>query len=422
MAVNYEYPVLVGAPDNPLNPYHNGVMLLKFAELSTIEDEISYWNCNDSAYLECTDSTEVAGPPGDYDFMYVDTTYWNCNDGAFPNCFDSTEVIDTTGGYEFVHMDTSYWDCNAGTSPYCIDSTKVSDPGSGYEFSHIDSFFNVYAAFDPTFKQPWGVNVIYQLDNYLDSVEVETFLLPGELVHLLNIPGYKDYRTITMIFSPASEVRDNYSASLPIDFAYYCPDENSINPEYVSLSAAVLTPYPNPAVVSEMENDSVYFRFQMPTNTTGFPDHCSDSTKVYDITAGYDFISRDTSYWICNAGTYPFCTDSTEVFEPNDDYDFIHVVTSYWNCNVAYAERIGINMVVDIFNIAGERVAEISSDEASYYQGNYFHGDRVFGWNLKNQHGENVASGVYLAFARAYSAEKNGYLIAEAMAKIALIR
>jgi len=252
--------------------------------------------------------------------------------------------------------DTSYWRCNDGAYPACNDSTRVVDTSLGYDFFHIDSFMNAGVGLDPTFKQPWGVNVIYQLENQLDSFEVENFLLPGELVHYLNIPNPRDYRTIAMIFSPASHIWQNYNQYSPIDLAYFVFDKGSVDSAYIDRPASVLTPYPNPAVLSEMDTDSVYFRFQVPTNGTSYP---------------------------VLTGTY---------------------------------------LVVDIFSVVGEYLATISTDQPNIFQGNSAHGEVVFGWDLKNKEGRHVASGVYIAYARLFSAKKDGQLLAEDKVKVAVIR
>ncbi len=290
MAIHQEYPVFVPAPKNPYNPHHNAAIYLRFEEVGTIVDDI---------------------------------TYWRCNDGAFPACNDSTQVVDTS---------------------------------LGYDFFHVDSFMNAGVGLDPSFKQPWGVNVIYQLESQLDSFEVENFLLPGELVHYLNIPNPEDYRSIAMIFSPASHIRLNYSQYSPIDLAYFVFDKGLVDSAYIGLPASVLTPYPNPAVLSEMDTDSVYFRFQVPTNESSYP---------------------------VLAGTY---------------------------------------LVVDIFSIAGEYLTTISTDQPNLFQGNSAHGEVVFGWDLRNKERRPVASGVYIAYARLFSAKKDGQLLAEDKVKVAVIR
>jgi hypothetical protein len=241
------------------------------------------------------------------------------------------------------------------------------------------------------------LSLLYQDANLLDSFEVEHLLLPGATGHLLKIPEPQLYRSITAIFTPASHVAANYSSSVPIGIAYGVSSESEIDPEKVNLPSAVLYPYPNPAVVANMPEESIFFRFQMETTETSYPGRCADSIiwilRITDPTYTFDFITVDA----------------------NND-------TTRWVCLSNYGTQTGVYMMVDIFSIAGERVASIASDRALSYQGSFAHGDRVIAWDMKNEAGKPVASGAYVAYARMYTSIKNGRFIAQAKAKIAIIR
>ena len=126
----------------------------------------------------------------------------------------------------------------------------------------------------------------------------------------------------------------------------------------------MLYPYPNPAVLSEMTEPMVTFLFQMPTDASGSPILVRDSLGPNDVT----------------------------IRNPE--------------------------LVIDIFTIAGERVATVAGvpelvDELGEYR---------IQWDMKNQSGREVASGAYIAYARMFDTFRRGELVAEAKVKVAIIR
>ncbi len=355
------YPNHLFAQKHSKNPHHLGAYYVQFKELSTIQYDTSFWDCNTYGFLLCSDSTEVPDPVAGYDFFHLDTTYWECNSGIYPNCTDSTLVPDPLSGYDFIHTDTSYWNCNAGTGEICIDSTEVADTTLGYDMRAIDSLFKVYNCFDLTYGQNWGFNVITRPEQAPDVYSVGRYTLPpgGARCDSIGIIDPRFFRSLTFSYTPASSNRLNYSSGLPIDVGVLTNEKGGVDSSYVDLPASVLLPYPNPAVVSEMDIDSVFFRFQVPTDSTGFPEDAV-------VEAAY--------------------------------------------------------LMVDIFTLAGEHVVAIATNDANPAEVNPGHGDIAFGWDMKNQAGAEVASGIYLAYARLYSAEKKGYLMAEDKAKFVIIR
>ncbi len=253
--------------------------------------------------------------------------------------------------------DTSFWNCNTGTFPNCTDSTKVTDTTLGYDFLHVDSVLRVQMLLDTSFTQNWGLSVVYQLNNFPDSMLVDRLALPfGQVKGIgIDFPNPHQYRSVTMIFTPASSIRSFYRPSNPVGnyyVAYIVNERATIDSAYIELPAAVFEPYPNPAVVAQLPEGKVTFRFQIPTDSTSYP--------VY-----------------------------------SDPY-----------------------LVIDLYTIAGEHVRtldQISDSDLRY--GKYFSD-----WDLKNQAGKEVASGVYLAYARLFSSQHKGTLLAEMKTKVALIR
>jgi len=262
-----------------------------------------------------------------------------------------------------VGFDTTFWSCR-GWDPLglCIDSIQVT--------VSIDTFFSIYVFLgdpdSPRPPQPWGLNVVFQLDSIPDSFIADQFFLPyidaAGVPSLLKIIEPNQYRSVTMIISPASYVREAYKPPYDYSLAYYVPELLDsaridtpiiIDPELVDIPASVLAPYPNPAVVNDMGGSPLKFRFQIPTN-------------------------------------------------------------SFSNC--IYAKP---SFTVDIFSVAGEFVRGFTS-VIPHYCGKKV--EFTAEWDMKNEWGKGVASGVYIAVGRVYSSAKKSLLLAEDKVKVAIIR
>ena len=229
-----------------------------------------------------------------------------------------------------------------------------------------DSLWTADCAYEPLVDDgdntyDWGMSVIYQLEGYPDSTEVETFLLPSIvgpplLGVLAQVARVNRFRSITFIFTPATPNPDFYyyynQPGRRMRLGYYVNEKGAIDSTLVNIPVAILTPYPNPAVVAEMGGENLRFSFQVPTDSTSFP--------IYD-----------------------------------DPY-----------------------IVVDLFNVAGEYVAtidQIATQDARM-------GTYQLEWDMRNEAGTDVASGVYLCYARLYSDSRNAVLLAEDKVKVAIIR
>lgn len=297
MVEHTEYPVKQYANENPRNPEHNSATYLRFHRMRDIR---------------------------------YDTTFWICNNGFFPDsCTDSTQVFDTASAYDIMRIEDS-----------------------------LSFYVGLGDGVHSVPPQPWGLNVVFQLGPPSDSFIVDNFLLPYNITgvaNLLQIIDPNQYQSVTMIISPASYLRQAYhSTDYDFSLGYFIPEEIVIDSGLISRSAAILAPYPNPAVIADMGGSPLKFRFQIPTDT----------------------------------------------------------LTNYM--------YLTPHFIVDVFNVAGEFVRTIDTtvnphpwDEVIEFEVN---------WNMKNEHGRDVASGVYIAVARLYSEVKKGLLLAADKAKIAIIR
>jgi hypothetical protein len=380
-----------------------------------------------------------------YDYLPVEvrkTRHWQCEAGTFPdNCTDSSIVIDTTEGYDWTSIDTSlfsgfsegaeypdwywrvwdpavgdfvekdpfhkyydypaylaanvnadkpqhngmyflelynlaqipyqvgYWNCNDGVWPACTDSSRVRDTTLGYDFTYTDTAINTWFFFGdgkvtpaivPTLPQGWGFNMLYQVEPPmnnpgLDSIFVENRLVPDDYLFHHQEYDRDTYRSLRFVLSPASpnlEYFDNLMYRL-MDLGYLVGDTIIFDPARANLPSAVLSPYPNPVIVDEMNDPRVTFEFQVVTDDSSRP--------VY--------------------------------YSPN--------------------------LIVDVFSLAGERVATVSgiSSSAQRYLGIH----RAV-WDLKNDRGTDVAAGVYIAYGRLMSKARKGAVLAADHKKIAVIR
>ena len=307
---NYQYPVKVLASDldNGIVPQHCGVSYIKFEDTRTVQED-RFWICNPETFdTSCTGAT-------------CDT-----------NKCDQVDITDTLAYPDFGWDSLFTADC-----PYQSLRQSIFTPGD-------------------TTKYPWGLSVIYQLDALPDSFVVESMMLPSLSSTIsgviLSVARVNQYRSITLVFSPASPEKRFYTPYTYLQLGYIIRDKGAVDSTLINVPAAILTPYPNPAVVATMGGDNLKFRFRTPNDSTSF-------------------------------SAFP---DTTMV------------------------------VAMDIFNIAGEHVASIDNDLPS---------DRfdpvIVEWNMKNQAGKDVASGVYLCYVRLYAPDGKT-LLAEDKMKVAIIR
>jgi hypothetical protein len=307
MAVHRRYPLVVPQNQNLFKPEHNGVSYVVLEETRSVQED-RFWECL----------------PG---------TRWSiCGDSS-----EAAEVIDTT------------------LNPYDVHDSVFAVDG-GFESLQL-------VVGDDSLQFPWGLNVIYRLEDDPDSFMVDRIMLPSApctrlscfTLFRLETDRVNRFRSITLVFSPGSPVDSLYRFRETKRLAYGIDEVGQIDSNLISIASAVLTPYPNPAVADRMADFGITFRFQVPTDTASFP--------LY--------------------------------YEPY--------------------------LVIDLFSVAGERVATLVED-IPYSPSAGRDGDYELTWDMTNQGGREVASGVYIAYARLYADNSAKLLLAEDKVKVAVIR
>ncbi|UCC45099.1 MAG: hypothetical protein JSU65_04060, partial [Candidatus Zixiibacteriota bacterium] len=260
------------------------------------------------------------------------TDYWECDSVVYDTFFSDSLTIDS--------IDT-----------ICFDSTLV-----------IDTNFTVFLSLRDGPYLSWGVSFIVQLEEEPDSSEVLS-LPPVTDDVLLEIEGTHRFHSITMIVTPTS-IDPGYFSPLGAEGLGHSVIDTSGSPSVAPVSA-ILTPYPNPAVVPLMglgdavdKGQNVWFRFDVPATMMG--------QSIYD--------------------------------------ECIYTV--------------------DVFAVSGELVrtvrAQASGEPMRGEEGLVIRFD--IPWDMKNEANRDVASGVYLAYARLREAHNLSALYAEDRAKVAIIR
>ncbi|MCP4684248.1 MAG: hypothetical protein GY867_02270 [bacterium] len=224
-----------------------------------------------------------------------------------------------------------------------------------------DTLLSIYVfALDTVPGLVWGVSAICQSrvdpdrhDILRDTTSDWNFLGGGMFLDsILGLIDAREYRAVTVVFTPATPAPSLYSPTTYLRLGYAASLETA-----ELHGPSVLSPYPNPAVVAEMGGAPLTFRFQYPTVTVASP---LSGTAV---------------------------------------------------------------LLVDLYTVAGEYVRSLGGDPIGEdVTGNSAY--RVFeiGWDMKNQSGRDVASGVYLAYARLYEGSERTELLAEDKVKVAVIR
>ncbi len=369
-----QFPHLQSASKNVHNPDHLAAAYLKFDQLQAFQ-ETSYWvnAVNDSLGI-------------------VDTSYWNCSvylcEEIDPDCliygpeccidstcFDSVQIFDLNEGYEWVTIDTNWCDtCEminlSGQNYLYDDGGEIRDTMiSSYDFVKTDSALIIDAALDRNFNRTWGATFVYQLASNRDSFVVFDTLLVGEAQHF-EILHPRNFRSVTLILSPASELRGFYQYATSAQqkvIGFYATGgmvdslrESSIDYNNISVSAEVMYAYPNPAVAEQMGSEDLKIRFQIPTDET--------SQYLY---------------------SQPYLT-----------MDIYTVAGEY----IRFIDTVVTVMTTDIYS---------ENERSVLYESS---------WDMKNANGTDVASGVYLIIARLYSGEEVGNLLFETTTKVAIIR
>ncbi|MEW5993515.1 MAG: MXAN_6640 family putative metalloprotease [Candidatus Zixiibacteriota bacterium] len=218
--------------------------------------------------------------------------------------------------------------------------------------------------------QRWGLNIIFRADSLRDSFIVEQFFLPyqtqsGQQLPLLQIVDPTQYRSAVLIVSPASYYYPAYRTP-PFDYSFTHAVQEILD------SARI--------------GDTVIFI------DSEFVDIPASILAPYPNPA---VVSR------MNGEPLRF-----KFQIPTDQYS-----------NYIYEEP---SFSVDIFTLAGEFVKSIDTAVAPSIREKQV--EFALSWDMKNELGRQVASGVYIAVGRVFASDKHTELLAEDRVKVAIIR
>lgn len=251
--VHSSYPVVESFQNNRSEPQHNAAGYMRFDGTGEMIDR--YFACG------------TVDPGNLCVVRFADQT-----------CTDSTEIL--ASGLP-AGCDSPADTCVIGTG--CADTTVLK----------IDSTFLVEAFLD-SLRQPWGLSIIYHLKNSPDSVEVEQGLLatPTPQLFGIDVLNVDRYCAVTMILTAATAYQTrHFSDTHHIKVAYVVQETRPPVPVNVCVpredpnflknrKALIFYPYPNPAVVSQL--DTVYFKFRIPTTSVSLP-RCERPFAVVDL-------------------------------------------------------------------------------------------------------------------------------------------
>ena len=315
--------------------------------------------------------------------------YWKCNDGSWDvTCFDTTITLEDTivcDSLNCLSLECNYqrvcdsiicdsFYCDTITSSIdttvticredrCKDSTQVAETDL-YEM--IDSTMFVSISYD-TLTEPWGLSVVYQLESDPDSYYVASYLLPGDPV-----------------------IYGNFKFLPNKIFELYKPDD------FRSITF-IATPASTDFLRYEAF-DGMIFGYWVPEEGE------LDSSLI-NVASGV---------------LYSYPNPAVVSRMKSDSITFRFQVPTD---NTSFPTEVEPKMVVDIFNVAGEYIATVEREEQRM--------DRLgwaeVSWDMKNANGMDVASGVYIAYARLFSdrietTSLKRNLLAEDKVKVAIIR
>jgi len=249
---------------------------------------------------------------------------------------------------------------------------KLNNTRAVFYTDSADTMFRIAMAFgngtDSALPQGWHINQVNQLDTNSRIYTVSDTTFPDDVNGFLRIANPRQYRSVTFVLAPASWKWQAYSSpDWDTWFGYNITDslEDSlidttltIDTSAIDVQAAVLTAYPNPAVVNNMGGQNLRFRFQVPTDSLSIPLYLNPYCLVDIYTAAGEYIAT------CDTIADPYI---------NPD-PYIRTVR---------------------FEVE---------------------------WDMRTEVGKEVSSGIYLAVLRLYSSVDQKNLIAEDKAKVLIVR
>lgn len=247
IAIHRSYPFTVLVNDNPVNlrPDHNAAALIRMERVGLTRRK----------YMACGSNLDV-------DTLcvlkYTDSL-----------CYPVTEIP----------LPMIEQHCDAG-APTC----RLRDGCDDTVLVRIDSTFDFYGGLD-TLAPVWGLSAIMHYwpnaDSGIaaDSIIIDSALLvrpfpnPSILFAIGTSTLRPDrFKSITLILTPATNDYTRYHPGQPMQLGYNCATDAMVyDSQLASKPPAILTPYPNPAVVPEMHGKNLRFRLQVPLDSLSLP-------------------------------------------------------------------------------------------------------------------------------------------------------
>ena len=227
-------------------------------------------------------------------------------------------------------------------------------------FVDCDSVLPIYVGLQHPGFVEWSISVIYQFLTPADSFFIDKLVVPvgpiaADSILFLEVDAFhpNQFKNIAVTITPTTVAPASFLNFTAPNVGYAISDSGG----FAVRPSAVLTPYPNPAVVTKMGSSPLTFRFQVANDTANN-----------------------------NASANPL-------------------------------------LLIDLYTVAGEFVKSINAGFGGEDRlGVHSAGIYETGWDMKNSAGKEVASGVYLAYARLWDSPNKGKLLAESKVKVALIR
>ena len=220
MDVRLDYPFRVTLAYNEHKPQANGAAYIRLDNLSGIRD---YDN----------ELTFYMAPNRDPDIRWGVAGIFQRRDDP-----DQHEVVtDVVDLWET-------WVCTETTGDVCTDSTL-------YYIKYADDILGDWVCTDGEFGNDELCNSTCNDSSSIIDID--------------------DYSSITLILTPSAPSVGPFDFGEFISFGYVSADSSEVDSSLMNLPAAVLLPYPNPAVLSEMADENITFRFRLPTDETTYP-------------------------------------------------------------------------------------------------------------------------------------------------------
>jgi hypothetical protein len=219
MDVRLDYPFRVTLAGNEYKPQANGATYIRLDNLSTIlpDSELTFYlspQQNPAIRWGVAGIFQMRDEPDSHVVVTEAVDVWEtwvCTDSVDGVCTDSTlfpiRYVDDILG-EWLCTDGQFGN-NASCEPTCLDSSSIID--------------------------------------------------------------LSQYSSVTIVLTPSSTSTGPFSFGDYTTFGYVSTDTSTVDSTLINLPASILTPYPNPAVLADMETANMTFRFRVPTDSTSFP-------------------------------------------------------------------------------------------------------------------------------------------------------